>query len=111
MYVGILGFRYGSPVRDEPTLSYTELEFETATALGLPRLVFPLDQNAALPLPQSCLSDLEYGERQAAFRARVAAEAGITVRKVGSPARLGSLLSQALTEHPAGRRRGEGAGR
>ncbi len=45
--------------------------------------MFPLDQNAALPLPQSCLSDLEYGKRQAAFRAR-AAGAGITVRNVAS---------------------------
>ena len=96
VYAGIIGFRYGSPVRDEPDHSYTELEFAEAGALGLPRLVFVLDENAVLPLPGVFLSDPVFGERQRAFRQRVL-DAGITVQRVDSPDRLETLLFQALT--------------
>ena len=111
VYAGIIGFRYGSPVRDEPGLSYTELEFAAAGELGLPRLVFVLDENAVLPLPRVFLSDPVHGERQRAFRERVQ-DAGITVQRVDSPDRLEMLLFQALTtlQQAPGGRGGRAAG-
>ena len=109
VYAGIIGFRYGSPVRDEPGLSYTEVEFAAAGELGLPRLVFMLDENAVLPLPGVFLSDLVHGDRQRAFRERVQ-DAGITVQLVGSPAELEVGLFQALTELRAAEGPGAGPG-
>jgi WD40 repeat protein len=97
VYVGIIGFLYGSTVRDEPERSYTELEFDTASELGLPRLIFLLDEEAVLPLPQSYLSDPEYAKRQRAFRKRIS-DADMTVRRVESPADMELLLFQALID-------------
>ena len=99
VYVGLIGLRYGSPVRDRPEVSYTELEFDTATEAGLPRLVFLLDEDAAVPIPPGRLldGDLDLQARQRAFRARLL-ESGVTAGKVASPEQLELLLLQALQE-------------
>jgi hypothetical protein len=78
VYVGVLGTRYGSPVRDRPGVSYMELEFDTATEAGLDRLVFMLDTDAAdVGIPLSELIDREFGDRQDAFRRRVRADQAV----------------------------------
>ena len=96
VYVGVLGTRYGSPVRDQPEVSYTELEFGTATEAGLDRLVFLLDTAAAdVGIPLSELIDREFGDRQDAFRRRVQ-DSGLLTQSFASPAGLGQLVERAL---------------
>lgn len=92
VYVGILGASYGAEVPGPGSRSYTELEFETATALGLPRLVFVL-RDCGDPDP-----------RQEAFRRRLL-EAGVTVGWATSPSELELAIYQALTELKQGRGR------
>ncbi len=98
VYVGVLGTRYGSPVRDKPEISYTELEFDTATEAGLDRLVFLLDTSAAdVGIPPSVLIDREFGERQDAFRRRVQ-DSGLVTRSFTSPPELGQLVERSLRD-------------
>jgi Domain of unknown function (DUF4062)/NB-ARC domain len=99
VYVGLIGLRHGSPVRDRPESSYTELEFEAAAAAGIPRLVFLLDDEAVLPIPAVKLLDSDLGlhARQRAFRARLL-EADIVAAKVTSPEDLEVELLHALQE-------------
>ena len=105
VYVGVLGTRYGSPVRDMPEVSYTELEFDTATEAELPRLVFLLDTNAAdVGIPPSKLIDHEFGARQEAFRRRVR-ETGQVTQTFTDPGTLGQLVERSLRELAGTRRR------
>ena len=104
VYVGVLGTRYGSPVRDKPEVSYTELEFDTATEARLDRLVFLLDTDADnLGIPLSRLIDHEFGARQEAFRRRVR-DSGLTVQSFANPAQLGQLVERSLGELAQARR-------
>ena len=64
-YIAVVGFRYGSIVPDAD-YSYTEAEFREASAAGIPRLVFLLDESALLPEGQadSDRSEVERFRRQ-----------------------------------------------
>ncbi|MEB3317946.1 MAG: DUF4062 domain-containing protein, partial [Cyanobacteriota bacterium] len=99
VYVGIIGLRYGSLVRDhQPEVSYTELEFNTATKLGKPLLLFLLNDSSTdteLGIPANALNDLEHGQRQAAFRRRLR-ESGATVDFFRNPDDLYGKLYHAL---------------
>ena len=111
VYLGVLGTRYGSPVRDRPEVSYTELEFDTAAEAGLDRLVFLLDTDADdVGIPPSALIDREFGDRQDAFRRRVQ-DSGLTIQSFANPDALGQLVERSLRELADTRRGTGGAGR
>src|SRR5580658_3990035 len=99
VYVGLIGLRYGSPVRDRPEVSYTELEFTAATQAGLIRLMFVLDEDAVVPIPPGQLIDTDpkLAARQRRFRATLAGS-GVMTAKMASPEQLELRLSQALQE-------------
>ena len=99
VFVLIAGFRYGSVVRDRPEVSYTELEFEVAIEVDIPRLVFVLGEDTEGSV--GLLRDSRYGQRQDEFRERLSA-GGAMNAIVNSPLELATQLYQALIELPRG---------
>jgi tetratricopeptide (TPR) repeat protein len=105
VYLGVLGTRYGSPVRDRPQVSYTELEFDTATEAGLDRLMFLLDTGADdVGIPAAELIDREFGARQDAFRRRVE-DSRLVVQLFANPDMLEKLVERSLRDLADTRRR------
>lgn len=97
VYVGIYGSRYGSPVRQRPGKSHTELEFEAATAAGIHRLIFIMDfDSKVLELPAKALIDPDHGAKQEAFLRRVEQERDLLVKRYRSPDDLGGKIYHAL---------------
>lgn len=99
IYIGIHGTRYGSPVRDRPEVSYTELEFGVASdpAHPLERLVFLLGEEAENPgIPAKWLNDPLHGDRQQAFLKRVK-DAGLTLQVFRNPDELARQVERSLT--------------
>lgn len=94
VFVGIVGFRYGSPVRDRPDLSYTELEFDEAGKAGLPRLMFLVGED--VQGPAELFRDVGHGARQE-FRNSLS-DSGIMIRTVTTLEGLETALYQALAE-------------
>lgn len=100
VYIGVIGLRYGSPVRDRSDLSYTELEFEAASqAAAKTRLLFLLDPESTVPARS--FTDVKYGERQEAFRKRLS-DAGVMCKPFSDVHELEKLIFQALIEGTSG---------
>lgn len=98
VYVGIIGLRYGSPVRDRQEVSYPELEFEAASlAPAKTRLIFLLDEDALVP--RAAFADIKYGERQEKFRKRL--RGGMICKLFTDIHELEMLIYQALSENKA----------
>ena len=95
VYVGIIGLRYGSPVRDRPDVSYTELEFEAAGEHGQPRLIFLIREDSGHLLQGD--QPAEHRARQDAFRHRLL-DAGLAAAFVATPTELELAIYQPLVE-------------
>jgi len=92
IYLGILGHRYGSRLRDRD-ISYTEFEYQCAVFNRIPKLMFLLSGSA--PVPLDGFGDREGGPRQDRFRT-MARSAGVAV-EFDSPGDLKYKVNQSLT--------------
>jgi len=95
--VVLAGFRYGSLVPGT-TVSYTELEYETAKHATIPRIVLLIDEEAALPAWM--IRDPAGGTRQEEFRRRLQGE--ILAESIANPDQLEAALLAAMATVKSG---------
>jgi hypothetical protein len=93
IYLGVIGFRYGSIVPGGSGTSYTELEFIEASRAKKHRLIFLLDDDALVPR-RLVDPDASKVDR---FRQRLL-EAGLILRRFKSADSLESEIFRALNE-------------
>jgi hypothetical protein len=94
LYLAVVGFRHGSQVPGRADgVSYTELEFLAATEAGMPRLVFVLDEDVAVP---RSLVDKDSGAIDG-FREKLH-RASVIVKTFANPVDLGEAVLHALYE-------------
>jgi WD40 repeat protein len=97
IFIGVIGFRYGSTVPDFADISYTELEFNEATVSGKTRMLFLLDEDATVPRR---LVDVD-GRRIERFRRRLR-DSGLIVQTFATTGDLGEAILHALGDLRAG---------
>lgn len=95
----LVGFRYGAPALDRPELSVVEHDFETASALGLSRLVFLLNEDVIGPA--RLFIDPEHGDHQFAFRRRLTESAAVVT--ISTPDELEHAVRLTLGDLPRAR--------
>lgn len=110
IYVGVLGFQFGTPMRENPEISYTQQEFQYAREKGYSLLLFLLQNDAEIPA--SFVRDLEHGQKQEAFRCEVqnSGGTGLTCQFFRTAEELHRLVYQALLQELRRRRIGDGDG-
>ena len=104
LFVSLMGHYYGSCPPGEP-VSFTELEYRTATAARLSRLMFLAPDD--FPIPASLRDSDASFERQQALRREVMAE--LVVGAFDTPEKLASAVTRALFVWQEERRRAEAA--
>lgn len=94
LYVGIIGMRYGSVDRSTQK-SYTELEYEKARELGIPCLIYIIDEENALIAPKY-VDRGELADKLDGFKNKLRSEH--IVKRFVSPESLGEALQHDLPE-------------
>ncbi len=96
IYLCAIGMRYGD-IEPDSGKSYTELEYDRAEGLGMPMLVFFIDEeNASFKA-----SEIETGdgaEKLRLFKARIKNSRAVTYSYFSTPDQLSTLVLQAITK-------------